>query len=72
MSKTLFKQTITNDVTYEGITKDPTTDDYSKHYTKRKFLFGYKFYEHDFKETIHTKDSNNKQPVVGFSNGRDK
>ena len=71
MHKILFKQEITNDVTYEGITKEPTTDDYSKHYTKKKFFFGYKFYEHDFKETIHTKN-NNKQPVVGFSNGRDK
>jgi hypothetical protein len=68
MSKILFKRKITNDIVYEDGTKKETSD-YSKHYTTKKWFFGILFHEHDFVETIHSKEGTNAKNKVGFKNG---
>lgn len=68
MNKIPFEQEITNDVLYED-GKNKEQSDYSKEYTKKKWIFGIRVYSHVFRETIHSKESNTKTPV-GFNGNK--
>lgn len=66
MNRIPYEQEITNDVLYED-GKDKEQSDYSKEYTKKKWIFGILFHKHTFRETIRSKEDTKTKNGIGFN-----